>query len=66
MSTTIQVKRQTLRLLERVKRSLNLPSYDEVIRRLLKGELMLRRDMFGVDRGKISSFTEKDRTEDRA
>ncbi len=65
MSTTIQVKRQTLRLLERVKRSMNLPSYDEVIRRLLQGELMLRKDMFGVDKGKISRFTEKDRTEDR-
>ncbi len=65
MSTTIQVKRHTLRLLERVKRSMNLPSYDEVIRRLLQGELMLKRDMFGVDKGKISRFTEKDRMEDR-
>lgn len=63
--TTIQVKRKNLRLLEMLKRSMQAKSYDEVIERLLTEKVGLPADMFGIDKGRISKFTEEDRLEDR-
>jgi hypothetical protein len=40
-------------------------SYDEVIERLLLEKTSIPQDMFGVDKRRISKFTEKDRMEDR-
>jgi hypothetical protein len=65
MASTIQIKRRNLRLLEALKKRMNLKSYDEVIERLLEDKVGVPSDMFGVDRGRISRFTEKDRLEDR-
>ena len=65
MSTTVQVKRRTIRLLEKVKAELKVKSYDEAIVRLVKEKFGFADDMFGVDKGKISSFSERDRMEDR-
>ncbi len=65
MSTTIQVKRRNLRLLEALKKRMDLRSYDEVIEWLLREKAEVPKDMFGIDRGKISKFTEEDRLEDR-
>jgi len=44
---------------------MNVKSYDEVIEQLLKDKAGVPSDMFGVDKGRISKFTEKDRLEDR-
>jgi hypothetical protein len=63
--TTIQVKRRNLKLLEMLKRSMRAKSYDEVIERLLAEKVGVPADMFGVDKGRISKFTEEDRLEDR-
>lgn len=63
--TTIQVKRRNLKLLEMLKRSMRAKSYDEVIERLLAEKVGIPADMFGVDKGRISKFTEEDRLEDR-
>ena len=63
--TTIQVKRKNLRLLEMLKRSMRAKSYDEVIEKLLAEKVGLPADMFGIDKGRISKFTEEDRLEDR-
>jgi len=63
--TTIQVKRRNLKLLEILKRSMRAKSYDEVIERLLAEKVGVPADMFGVDKGRISKFTEEDRLEDR-
>jgi len=63
--TTIQVKRRNLRLLETLKKRMGAKSYDEVIERLLEEKVGFPRDMFGVDKDKISKFTEEDRLEDR-
>jgi len=63
--TTIQVKRRNLKLLEALKKRMGLKSYDEVIERLLEEKVGLPSDMFGIDRGRISRFTEKDRLEDK-
>jgi predicted CopG family antitoxin len=65
MTTTIQVKRRNLRLLEALKKRMGLKSYDEVIESLLEKKAGIPSDMFGVDKGRISRFTEKDRLEDR-
>ncbi|MEM3648590.1 MAG: VapB-type antitoxin [Thermoproteota archaeon] len=65
MTSTIQVKRRNLRLLEALKKRMGVKSYDEVIERLLEEKANIPADMFGVDRGRISRFTEKDRLEDR-
>jgi hypothetical protein len=64
MVTTIQVKEETIRLLDALKRDTKARSYDEVLRMLLDEKLGVK-EMFGIDRGKISSFTEEDRLEDR-
>jgi len=63
--TTIQVKRKNLRLLEVLKRRMKARSYDEVIEKLLAEKTDIPNDMFAVDRGRISKFTEEDRLEDR-
>ena len=65
MPKTIQVRDETYRALERLKRKMKVKTFDEVIERLILKELDLPSDMFGVDRGTISPFTEKDRIEDR-
>ncbi|MGQ9543533.1 MAG: hypothetical protein ACUVTM_05565 [Candidatus Bathyarchaeia archaeon] len=40
-------------------------SYDEVIEWLLEEKAKVPSDMFGIDKWRISKFTEKDRLEDR-
>ncbi|MEM2971248.1 MAG: VapB-type antitoxin [Candidatus Bathyarchaeia archaeon] len=65
MSTTIQVKRRNVKLLEILKKRMGVKSYDEVIERLLEEKTGVPNDMFGIDKGRISKFTEKDRLEDR-
>ncbi|MBM5805532.1 MAG: VapB-type antitoxin [Candidatus Verstraetearchaeota archaeon] len=63
--TTIQVKRRNLKLLDVLKKKMKAKSYDEVLASLLSEKLGIEENMFGVDRGKISKFTEEDRLEDR-
>lgn len=65
MSTTVQVKKRTMRLLEKIKSELKATSYDEAIVKLVEEKFGLTDDMFGVDKGRISSFSERDRMEDR-
>jgi len=40
-------------------------SYDEVIEWLIMEKAKMPIDMFGIDKGRISKFTEEDRLEDR-
>jgi predicted CopG family antitoxin len=65
MATTIEVKRETWRLLERLKRELGAKSFDEALREVLRERLGVPGSMFGIDRGKVSRFEEGDRAEDR-
>jgi hypothetical protein len=48
-----------------LKKRLGLRSYDEVIERLLEEKVGVPSDMFGIDKGRITKFTEEDRLEDR-
>lgn len=66
MSTTIRVSKQLAEILEREKKLMGVRSIEEVILSLLREK---RRDLinkyFGVDKGKISRFTEEDRLDSR-
>ena len=65
MVTTIQVKEKNLKLLEEIKRATGAKSYDEVLGKLLREKLKIPESMFGVDRGRLTPFTEADRLEAR-
>jgi predicted CopG family antitoxin len=51
MTTTVQVRDQTRRLLDRLKRQLGLRSYDEVIQKLAKPRTGTPDSLFGACRG---------------
>ncbi|MDK2371803.1 MAG: hypothetical protein QI197_00220 [Candidatus Korarchaeota archaeon] len=65
-TTTIRISRSTLRMLEDLKRRKRARNYDELIITLIQ-ELRNREldANFGIDRGKISRFTEEDRGDAR-
>ncbi len=66
MSTTIRVSVETAKKLENLKRSMNAKSIEEVIIRLInERRRKIAREYFGIDRGKISRFTEEDRFDSR-
>ena len=65
MATTIQVKEDTMRLLEAIKNATHAKSYDEALRTILAEKFKVPTTMFGADKGKITRFTELDRMEDR-
>jgi len=65
-ATTVKVSRTTLLELEKLRDKLKKNSLDEAIRALIgKHRQELLREAFGSDRGRIKSFTEVDRGEDR-
>lgn len=65
-STTVKVSKSTLVELERLRNELDARSLDEAIRALIRrqrSQALL--GALGADRGRIRSFTEEDRGEDR-
>ena len=65
-TTTIRVSRKTLETLERLREKLEAESLDETIQSLIKKQRKIAVDKsFGLDKGKLRSFTEEDRGEDR-
>lgn len=65
-TTTIRVSKKTADALEDLKENLKAESIDEAIQALIKKQRKASLEQtFGIDRGKISSFTEEDRLEDR-
>ena len=66
MERTIKVKDSTLEMLKKLKEEKGFSSIDETIVYLLKVYRSERlKEMFGIDRGKITPFTREDRIEDR-
>lgn len=49
--TTVQVRDETRKLLDRLKREMGLRSYDEVIRRLVRTKTGLPKSLFGACKG---------------
>lgn len=65
--TTVRVSKDTLRMLERFRDKLNAESLDEAIRILImRQRRAIIDEIFGLDRGRLKSFTEEDRGEDRS
>ena len=60
-SSTVLVRKDTLRLLEKAKKVLRAKSYDEVIRKALNKIFEIPDDMFGIDKDRITKFSEEDR-----
>ena len=66
MSTTIKVEENVIRDLKTLKKKLGVRSINKVIEHLIKEYKSKNLEQaFGVDRGKITGFTEEDRLEDR-
>ena len=60
MTTTVQVRDETRRLLERLKKQMGLFSYDDVIRRLARSKTGIPDSLFGVCRGSRRFVREKE------
>jgi predicted CopG family antitoxin len=54
MTTTVQVREDTRRLLDKLKRQLGMTSYDEVIRKLVKSKTGRPESLFGACEGSRS------------
>ena len=64
--TSIRVRRDTLEMLKAYKERIGVDSFDEAILQLLKNHRRFLADKYyGIDKGKISRFTEEDRLESR-
>lgn len=63
----MRVSKSTLRMLEQLRKKLSVKSLDDTIQALIRQRrMMLINRAFGLDRGRISAFTEEDRGEDRS
>lgn len=51
MATTVQVRDETRRVLDKLKKEMGLRSYDEVIRKLVRSSEGLRESFFGACKG---------------
>jgi predicted CopG family antitoxin len=60
VTTTVQVREDTRRLLDKLKRQLGLASYDEVIRKLVNSKTGGPESLFGACEGSRSFVREKE------
>jgi len=60
MATTVQVKRPTRRILDRLKKEMGVKSYDDVIRILVESKRGIPGSLFGACRGSLSFKREGD------
>jgi len=60
MPTTVQVREDTRRLLERLKREMGVSSYDEVIRRLARRRAGVPDSLFGSCKGSTPFVRERE------
>jgi predicted CopG family antitoxin len=58
--TTVQVREDTRRLLEKLKRQMGLGTYDEVIKRLVKSKSGVPESLFGACKGSLRFVREKE------
>lgn len=65
MNTSIQINKDTLEKLKRLKKIVNASTYDELINDLIKKAHNIPDTMFGVDKGKIKKFSRGERIDFR-
>ena len=59
MATTIQIRESTKQMLDRIKETEHVQTFDDVIVELAKNKLKVPKSLFG--KGKISKFKKEDR-----
>lgn len=60
MTTTVQVRDETRKLLDRLKRQMGLRSYDEVIGSLVKARTGTPKSLFGACKGSLRFVRENE------
>jgi len=66
ITSTIRISKRTLRLLDELKEKFGAKSYEDVILKLiLEYRRRIIEEYFGIDRDRITEFSEEDRGEDR-
>ncbi len=66
-ATTIRVSQGTLEMLENLRDKTNARSLDEAIQMLIRAQRhAVVAEAYGLDKGRVGSFTEEDRGEDRS
>jgi len=65
LSKTIKVKKNIYNILVRIARERGVSAPEKVLEELVLEKVGIPKDMFGIDKGKIEPYTEKDRMEDR-
>ena len=60
MTTTVQVRDETRKLLDRLKQQMGLRSYDEVIGKLVKARTGTPKSLFGACKGSLLFVREKE------
>ena len=60
MTTTVQVRDETRRLLEKLKRQMRVQSYDDVIRKLASSKAGIPDSLFGACKGSHRFVREKE------
>jgi len=58
--TTVQVREDTRRLLEKLKKQMGLATYDEVIKRLAMSKSGVPESLFGACKGSLRFVREKE------
>ncbi len=61
MNTTIQITKDTLEKLKRLKKTIKASTYDDLINELIKKAQNIPDTMFGIDKGKLKKFSKEDR-----
>ena len=61
MNTSIQITKETLEKLKRLKKVIKASTYDELINKLINKAQNIPDTMFGIDKGKIKKFSKEDR-----
>ena len=61
MNISIQIEEATLEKLKRLKEELKASSYDDLINVLIDKAQDVPKSMFGIDKGKLTKFSEEDR-----
>ncbi len=65
MTETIKVKKSIYNILVRIAKERGVSTPDKVLEEIILEKAGIPKDMFGIDKGRVKPYTEKDRMEDR-
>ena len=65
LSETIKVKKSIYNILVRIAKERGVSTPEKVLEEIILEKAGIPKDMFGVDKGRVKPYREKDRMEDR-